>query len=241
MIKHIAVAIALTLAPALFAQTYIVPSGDCGAITLHATHGTDFPSLGETIDAGRVKDAWVSSSPSPGMNPGVKAWKVAVKPAAGARSLDFNTNVAADDGVVLASVELAPVVSGNETRTEHAKAFIFCSPVTPMADWLRSAGLGLEIYPQEWNPLRAHMKTGDSMWFIVVDKATKKLLRDVPMELYRAGAGRIADGVPNKSGGMAFSYPEPGQYMVMTTYRRPNPQQPEHWLVDTSTLTFEVK
>lgn len=241
MIKHIAVAIALTLAPAAFAQTYIVPSGDCGAITLHATRSSDFPNLGETIDAGRVKDAWVSSSPSPGMNPGVKAWKVAVKPTAGPRSVDFTTNVAAEDGVVLASVEFTPVVSGNETRTDHAKAFIFCGPVTPMADWLRSGGLGLEIYPQEWNPMRPRLKTGDSMWFIVVDKATRKPLRDVPMELYRAGAGRIADGVPNKSGGMSFTYPEPGHYMVKTTYRRPDPQQPEHWLVDTSTLTFEVK
>lgn len=79
------------------------------------------------------------------------------------------------------------------------------------------------------------------MWFIAVDKGTNKLLRDVPMELYREGAGRIAVGVPNQSGGMSFSYPEPGRYMVMTTYRRPDPQQPEHWLVDTSTLTFEIK
>jgi len=29
--------------------------------------------------------------------------------------------------------------------------------------------------------------------------------------------------------------------MVTTTYRRPDPQQAEHWLVDTSTLTFEIK
>ena len=31
------------------------------------------------------------------------------------------------------------------------------------------------------------------MWFIAVDKATGQLLRDVPMELYRAGA---SDAVP---------------------------------------------
>jgi hypothetical protein len=66
MIKRIAVAIALTFAPAAFAQTYIVPDGDCDAITLHATRGTDFPNLGETIGADRVKDAYVSNSPSPG-------------------------------------------------------------------------------------------------------------------------------------------------------------------------------
>ena len=94
---------------------------------------------------------------------------------------------------------------------------------------------------REWNGRRPRMKPGDSMWFITVDKATKKLIRDVPMELYRAGAGRIADGVPNRSGGMSFPYPDPGRYMVTTTYRRPDPQQPEHWLVDTSTLTFEIK
>ena len=86
------------------------------------------------------------------------------------------------------------------------------------------------------------MKRGDSMWFIAVYKgATNKFLRDVPMELYRAGAGRVAGGVSDKNGGMDFPYPEPGLYMVTTTYRRLDPQQPDHWLVDTSTLTFEVK
>jgi hypothetical protein len=242
MIKRIAVAIALTFAPAAFAQTYIVPDGDCGAITLHATHGTDFPNLGETIGADRVERAYVSNSPSPGMNPGVLQKKVAVKPAAGPRSLDFTTNVAAEDGAVLASVDLKPVVSGNETRTEHAKAFIFCGAKAPMAEWQRSnGGLGVEIFPQGWNGGRPHLKAGDSIWFIAVDQSTKQMIRDVAMELYRAGAGRIADGVPTQSGGMSFPYPEPGWYMVTATYRRADPQQAEHWLVDTSTLTFEIK
>jgi hypothetical protein len=141
----------------------------------------------------------------------------------------------------MASVDLIPAINGNETRTEHAKALIFCGATTPMADWQRSTGLALEIYPQAWNGARPHMKPGDTMWFIAVDKATGNLLRDIPMELYRAGAGRIAVGVPNRSGGMSFPYPEPGRYLVTTTYRRPDPQQPQQWLVDTSTLTFEIK
>jgi len=226
MIKQIAV-VALAFAPAAFAQTYIVPDGDCGAITLHATRGTDFPNLGETIAADRVKDAYVF----------LPKQRVAVNPAS---SLNFKLNVAPGDDVVMAAADLAPVIVGNETRTEHAKALVFCG-ATPMADWQRSTGLGLEIYPQSWNGARPHLKQGDSMWFIAVDKATDKLLRDVPMELYRAGAGRIAVGVPNHSGGMSFPYPEPGRYMVTTTYRRPDPQQPAQWLVDTSTLTFDIK
>ncbi len=241
MIKRIAVAIALTFAPAAFAQTYIVPDGDCGAITLHATRGTDFPNLGETIGADRVKDAYWSNSPSPAKHRDLLRQRVAVKPAVGPRSLDFNANVGPDDGVVIAAVEFTPAVSGDETRTEHAKAFIFCGAITPIAEWQRSAGLGLEIYPQEWNGGRPHLKPGDSMLFIAVDKATNKVIRDVPMELYRAGAGRVADGVPDQSGRMSFPYPEPGRYMVTTTYRRPDPKQPDHWLVDTSTLTFEIK
>ena len=230
MIKPIAVAIALTLAPAAFAQTYIVPDGDCGAITLHATRGTDFPSLGETPEADRVKDAYVV----------LPKQRVAVKPAAGPRSLDFNANIP-DEGVVMAAVDFTPAVSGNETRTEHAKAFIFCPAVAPAADWQRSAGLGFELFPQSWNGPRPHMKPGDTMRFIAVDMATNKLLRDLPMELYRAGAGRVAAGAPAQGGGMNFPYPEPGLYMVTATYRRPDPQQREHWLVDTSTLTFEIK
>src|SRR2546430_1029478 len=140
MIKRIAVGIALTVAPAAFAQTYIVPEGDCGAITLHATRGTDFPNLGETIGADRVKDAYVY----------LPREKVAVKPAIGPRSLDFNANVPAD-GVVMAAVDFTPTISGNETRTEHAKALMFCGAVVPRADWQRSTGLGLEIYPQALN------------------------------------------------------------------------------------------
>lgn len=230
MIKHIAVAIGLSIAPLAFAQTYIVPDGDCGAVTLHATRGTDFPKLGETIGADRVTNAYVV----------LPKQRVTVKPSAGAHSLDFNADVP-DDGVVMAAVDFAPAVSGKETRTEHAKALIFCGAIAPRADWQRSTGLGLEIYPQGWNGPRPEMKPGNTMRFIAVDKATNKLMRDLPMELYRAGAGRVAEGVPAKDGGMSFSYPEPGRYMVVTTYRRPDPQQPEHWLVDTSTLTFEVK
>jgi Domain of unknown function (DUF4198) len=230
MIKRTAVAIALTLAPAAFAQTYLVPDGDCGAVTLHATRGTDFPNLGETIGADRVKDAYVYQPKQ----------RVAVNPAAGPRSLDFNTNVVPGDGVVMATVDFTPVVSGNETRTEHAKAFIRCGAIARGDDWQRSTGLGLEIFPQ-WNGRVARLKRGDSMRFIAVDQAANKLLRDVPMELYRAGAGRVAGGVPDQYGDVDFTYQEPGRYMVTTTYRRPDPQQPEHWLIDTSTLTFEIK
>jgi len=240
MIRRIAVAIALTLAPAAFAQTYIVPDGNCGAITLHATRAADFPNLGATIAADQVKSASVSNSPSRGFDPGVQPWHVAMKPVPAAHSLDFTTNVDAHDEVVAASVDFLPVVSGNETRTDHAKAFIYCGTTVPMADWQRDTGLGLEIYPQ-WNGTRQRMKQGDSMRFIAVDKSSKKLLQDVPMELYRAGAGRIAEGVADKNGRMTFPFPEPGRYMLMTTYRRPDPQQAEHWLVDTSTLTFEVR
>jgi hypothetical protein len=233
MIKHIAVAIALTLTPAAFAQMYIVPEGDCGAVTLHATRGTDFPNLGETISADRVRDAHVDQNRP--------VDRVIVTPTAGPRSLDFNANVPNREEVVMASIDLKPVVSGNETRTEHAKTLLFCGASTPRADWQRSTGLGLEIFPQGWNGPRPRMKRGDSMWFIVVHETTNHPIQDVPVELYRAGEGRIGVGVPNQSGGVSFPYPKPGRYMVTTTYRRPDPKQAEHWLVDTSTLTFEIK
>ena len=232
MIKSFAVAIALTLAPVAFAQTYIVAEGDCGAITLHATRGADFPNLGEAISADRVKDAHVDQQKE----------RFIITPAvAGPHSLDFSANVPDREEVVMAAVELKPVVSGNETRTEHAKTLLFCGKITPRADWQRTTGLGLEIYPQGWNGPRPRMKQGDKMWFIVVDKATPKPLAGLPMELYRAGAGLVAAGVPDQYGGADFLYPEPGRYMVTATYRRPDPKQPEHWLVDTSTLTFEIK
>ncbi len=230
MIERAVVAVALILAPAGFAQTYIVPDGDCGSVMLHVTRGAAFADLGETIAADHVTDAYVY----------LPKQRLAVKPAEGSRSLTFNANVP-DDGVVMASVDLKPEVVGNETRTEHAKAFIFCDAIAPRADWQRSTGLGLEIYPQGWNGPRPQMKPGDPMRFIAVDKATKQLIRDLPMELHRAGAGRIADGVPAQHGGMNFPYQEPGLYMVVTTYRRPDPEQPEQWLVDTSTLTFAIK
>jgi hypothetical protein len=230
MIKQIAVAVVFTLAPAAFAQTYIVPDGDCGAVTLHATRGTNFPNLGGTIAANRVKDAHVDLQ---------SERNVAVSLAAGPRSFDFNANVPEREEVVMAAVELKPEVSGTETRTEYAKTLLFCGANTPRADWQRSTGLGLEIYPQGWNGPRPRMTLGDSMRFIAVDKAGKKPI-DVPMDLYSAG-GLVAHGVPDKNVGTDFPYPKPGRYMVTTTYRHPDPQQPDHWLVDTSTLTFEIK
>ena len=230
MLRHAALFIALILTPAALAQTYIVPDGDCGAITLHVTRGSDFPKLGDTIGADRVTNAYVF----------LPKRRVAVTPAKGPASLTFDANIP-EEGVVMAAVDFKPAVSGNETRTEHAKALIFCGAITPPVDWQRSTGLGLEIYPQGWNGPRPRMKPGDEMRFIAVDKSTKELIRDLPMDLYRAGAGRIAEGVPAHHGGMTFPYPTPGHYMVVATYTRPDPQQPEHVLVDTSTLTFEIK
>lgn len=225
-----AIAIALIFAPLAFAQTFIVPEGDCGAVTLHATRGSDFPNLGDRIAVGSVAQAYVWALPK-------KRSEAEVADAP--QSLTFKANIP-DDGVVMAALALNPTVSENETRTEHAKAFIFCGR-TPAADWQRSTGLGLELYPQGWNGPRPQLKAGDPMRFIAVDRATNTILRDLPMELYRAGGGRISAGVPAEHGGMKFQYPEPGRYMVVTTYRRPDPKQPEHWLVDTSTLTFDIK
>jgi hypothetical protein len=227
-IKHTAAVIVLLFAPVAFGQTYIVPSDDCGSVTLHLTRGADFPG-GRTIAAVRVEDARVYSAGK----------KIAVNLTEGARSLTFNTNVAAG-GVVMAAVDLKPEISANETRTDHAKAFIFCG-ATPAADWQHSSGLGLEIYPQGWNGPRPHLKTGDPMWFIAVDNATNKLIGDLPMELYRAGGELVAEGVPAHDGGRNFPYQQPGRYIVVTKYRRRDPKQPEHWLVDTSTLTFEIQ
>jgi hypothetical protein len=141
----------------------------------------------------------------------------------------------------MAAVNFQPVINGDETRTAHAKAFIFCGAVTPPADWQRSANLGLEIIPQGWNGPRPRMKTGDRMRFIAVDTGVNKLIGDIPMELHRLNGTLLASGVQDPNGGMDFSFPEPGRYMVTATYRRPNPRQANRWLVDTSTLTFEIK
>jgi len=217
MISRVAVTIALTLAPAAFAQTYIVPDHDCGASTLHVT-GAD-----------RIANAYLY----------LPKQRDAITPAAGSHPLAFDV-VLPLDGVVMAAVNFQPEARGNETWTEHAKTMIFCSATAPQADWQGSADLGLEIFPHGWNGPRPNRKAGDTMKFIAVDKAPRKLL-DVPMQLYRIGGGHVADGVPARDFGTNFQYPDPGWYMVTTTYRRPDPQQPQHWLVDTSTLTFEIK
>jgi hypothetical protein len=220
MIRRIAVVIVLTFASAASSQTYLVPDGDCGAVTLRASSGS----------AARVDQAWVFPPNR----------RIEVKPAAVPGSLTFNAEVP-DQGVVMAGVDFKPEVAGNETRTEHAKVMIFCGAATPVADWQRSVGLDLEIYPQGWNGPRPHLKAGDPMRFIAVDRATKTLLRDVPMQLYNTQGALIADGTPAEHGGMNFPYQPPGRYTVVTTYRRADPQRPEHWLVDTSTLTFDIK
>lgn len=230
MIGFAAVAFAVVVGPAAFAQTFLVPSADCGDVTLHVTGGDGFPKLGEKIAKDRIARARVWIRPKLRLEPDL---------ADGPRSTSFDAKIP-DEGVVVAAVGLKPEVRGGETWTEHAKAFIFCGPATPIADWQRSIGLGLEIYPQGWNGPRPHLKPGDPMRFIVVDKATGKLIPDLPMDLHGAG-GLIAHGVLAEHGGMNFPYQAPGRYMVVARYRRPDPQQPEHWLVDTSTLTFDIK
>jgi hypothetical protein len=224
MIRPIVAALALTIVPVALAQTHIVPEGDCGEVTLHV--------IGTANNPGSIAHAYVYQPRN----------RTAVQPVAAAHSLDFKTTAAEGD-VVKAGVEFKPVIVGAEIRTEHAKALIFCGANTPVADWQGSTDLGLEIYPQEWNPLRAHMKAGDTLRFIAVDKTTgkSKFLQDLPMELHRANGDLVATGVPAKDGGMDFLYPEPGQYFVTATYRREDPAAADHWLVDTSTLTFDVK
>jgi hypothetical protein len=164
-----------------------------------------------------------------------------VKPVAGTHSLDFKA-VVAEGEVVTVGVEFKPMAVGDETWTAHAKAVLFCGPDAPIADWMRTANLGLDIVPQ-WNPLRAHMKAGDTMRFIVVDKSNGKyeFLKDLPMELRRWDGELVAIGTPAQYGGMNFSFPAPGTYFVLATYRRPDPAAAGHSLVDTSTLAFVVK
>ncbi|HEY2324399.1 MAG TPA: hypothetical protein VGJ82_16185 [Thermoanaerobaculia bacterium] len=224
MIRHIIAAAALTIAPAVFAQTYIVPQGDCGEVTLHVTGAGPSDST--------VAHAYVHQPKD----------RIAVKPVSGYHSLDFKASVAAGD-VVMAAVEFKPVVAGNETRTEHAKALLFCGPQAPVADWQGSTRLGLELYPQSWNPLRAHMKAGDTLRFIAVEDqhGHSNFLGDLPMELRRADGTLVAAGAQAKDGGMNFAFPEPGRYVVTATYRRADPEHEGRWLVDNSTLTFDVK
>lgn len=228
MTKPVSFAIALFLARTVIAQTFIMPGGDCGAVTLQVTRGAEFPDLGERIRSEEVATAYLF----------LPKQRIAVEAAPDRRSFDFNATIPRN-GVVMASIDFKPTITGNETRTEHAKAFIRCGAIDRFDDWQRSTGLGLEIIPQ-WNGLMP-LKAGDSMRFIAIEKATGKLLRDIPMELYRAGAGHIATGVRDKSGGVNFPFNGPDRYMVVATYRRPDPQQSGLWLVDTSTLTFDIR
>jgi len=210
-------ALALMLAPAAFAQTSIVPDGDCGAVTLQV-RGTTQP----------VSDAYVF----------LPRQRVATQLVDGR----FKADIPAE-GVVMVAADFKPESGAAETRTEHAKALVFCGDKTPEADWQRSTGIGFEIYPQGWNGPRPTMKPGDAMRFIAVDRTAggkDKLLGDLPMKLYGAN-GWIADGVPAQYGGMNFPYQKPGRYTVVATWQRPDPENPQRSLVDTSTLTFDIK
>lgn len=228
--RCIAVGFAAIVATSAFGQTVIRAKGDCGTVTFVMTRGIGGGNEGATLLPDEVATARVFEPKR----------RVDVTPTQDSRSLRFDGTVP-DNFVAMAAVDLKPVVNGNETRTEHAKALFFCGATTPDADWQRETGLGLEIYPQSWNGPRPRMKRGEPMRFIVVDKQTGKLLRDLPMQLYAADGTHIADGTAAKDVGMNFAFPEPGRYTVVATYRRPDPKQPEHQLVDVSTLTFDVK
>jgi uncharacterized protein DUF4198 len=219
MIPRIVAAVVFTLTPAAFAQTYIVPSGDCGAVTLHVN--TD-------RSADQVTRAYVH----------LPKRRVVVHPAAAGHSLDFTADVP-ETGLIMATVEFAPATNGNETHAEHAKAFIRCgAPALRDASWT-DTGLGLEIVPQ-WNGLTP-LKPGESMRFIAVEEGAKRPVHDAPMQLYRDGEGLVATANPDQSGVASFPVTQPGRYKVEMDYRRPDPKNADHWLSDTSTLTFELK
>jgi len=229
MLKHVAVAVALIFSSiAAVAQTYIVPDANCGAITMHLARGTDPTKLSEAIDVDTVNNAHLFV---------VRFRKLELKPTTKYRSVVFSADMP-EKGIVMATADFKPVVSGNETRTDYAKAFVYCDGTTPAFDWQTTTGLACEIFPQ-WNGAILHLKPGDAMHFIVVQDG-HNLLRDVPMELYRVGTGRIEGGKRDEVG-MNFPYKGPGRYLVTATYRRHDPKQPDKWLVDTSTLTFELK
>jgi hypothetical protein len=223
MLTHMTAAAVLMFAPAAFAQTYIVPDRDCGAATLRIEHA----SADAASSASRIATAYLF----------VPHRRIALQQAT---PFTFQANLP-EDAVAMAGVEFQPETVGNETRTAHAKALIFCAATPPPADWQRSADLGLEIYPQGWNGPRPSLKAGDPVRFIVVDKASKNLLRDLPMELRRVGGEVVSKGQPASGGGMNFRCPAPGWYVVTATYRRADPGRTDHWLVDSSTLTFEIK
>jgi len=223
MIKPTSLAIALFLAGSATAQTYIVPSGDCGDVTLQVSRGTDYPNLGERIKNDEVASAYLF----------LPKKRIAVE-----TPTDFKATIPTK-GVIMASIDFKPTISGNETRTEHAKAFIRCGAIDPLDDWQRESGLGVEIFPQ-WNGLMP-LKAGDLMRFIVVDKAARKIIQDIPVELHRAGGGHVETGVYGQYLGVKFPFMGPDRYMAVATYRRPDPKQADLWLVDTSTLTFEIK
>lgn len=212
-----------------FAQTYIVPNHECGAVTFQLTRGDAFPDLGEAIGIDRVARTQVN----------LQKQRVVVKPAAGPSTAEFSATIA-ENAIVIATAELEPTVAGNETRTEQAKALVRCGTIVRDGGWRLSAGLRLEIFPQ-WNE-GFPLKPGHEMRFIVVDNTKKgELVRAVRLELYRADGGLLGSAESDQGGMVTFPETEPGRYLVTATYRRPDPKQPEHWLVDTTSLTFDVK
>lgn len=231
--KHLKSVLAVTafaVAPALFAQTAILATSDCGTATFQIVPSVDSAKNATAIAADQVTSALIT----------LPSRRVLAQPASASRALAFAAGVP-DEGVVMAGVDLKPVVTGSETRTEHAKTFTYCGSKTPKADWQALAGIGFEIVPQGWNGPRPQLKAGDPMRFIAVAPGSQGFLRSVPMQLYRVGKGQIAEGTAAADGGMNFTYPEPGRYMVVATYRRADPANASATLVDVSTLTFDVK
>src|SRR5581483_8367675 len=218
MIARLAVAAILIAGRVALAQPYLVADGDCGTVTLHVKGNSADPSSARLSLPTR---------------------RLLVTPVVDPGALSFSAEVTENSGVVMAAIDFKPIIAGDETRTEHAKAFIFCG-AAPKVDWQRSAELALEVYPQGWNGPRPSMKVDDPMRFIAVDQPTNHLLRGIPIQLFATGGGLIANGTPADFG-VNFPFQKPGRYTVVATYRRRDPGNDARWLVDISTLTFDIK
>jgi hypothetical protein len=128
MTRPVSLAIALFVARTVIAQTYIMPSGDCGAVTLQVTRGADFPNLGERIKAEEIANAYVF----------LPKQRIAVEAAAG-RSFDFNATVP-KSGVVMASIDFKPTISGTRRgQSMRKRSFVAARSIDSMTGSARQA------------------------------------------------------------------------------------------------------
>lgn len=118
---------------------------------------------------------------------------------------------------------------------KYAKTFVRRGEANPTRVWAESAGMRLELIPQN-DP--TSLRAGSTLDVVLVDRG--KPLQRHPVTLLREGAEDPVSAVTDGEGRVRHALPAPGRYMLRATTLEPSADKSAAWDVHFTTMTFQA-